>query len=94
MQFFVQVACPRLSIDWGKYFEKPLLTPYEFYAVMGKTTFSNDSRLEMMSGYPMDYYSDNGGEWTNYFHKKKPTKKTAKLQFEEQPQDAAGLVDQ
>jgi hypothetical protein len=26
---WVQVACPRLSIDWGKAFPKPLLTPYE-----------------------------------------------------------------
>ncbi|KFW65303.1 Diphthamide biosynthesis protein 1, partial [Pygoscelis adeliae] len=25
----VQVACPRLSIDWGEAFSKPLLTPYE-----------------------------------------------------------------
>ena len=26
---WVQVACPRLSIDWGEGFEKPTLTPYE-----------------------------------------------------------------
>lgn len=26
---WVQVACPRLSIDWGEAFDKPLLTPYE-----------------------------------------------------------------
>uniref|UniRef100_UPI00398F889E 2-(3-amino-3-carboxypropyl)histidine synthase subunit 1 isoform X2 n=1 Tax=Pristiophorus japonicus TaxID=55135 RepID=UPI00398F889E len=26
---WVQVACPRLSIDWGKAFSRPLLTPYE-----------------------------------------------------------------
>ena len=25
----MQVACPRLSIDWGMAFEKPLLSPYE-----------------------------------------------------------------
>jgi len=24
-----QVACPRLSIDWGTHFAAPLLTPYE-----------------------------------------------------------------
>ncbi|OWK14076.1 DPH1 [Cervus elaphus hippelaphus] len=28
---WVQVACPRLSIDWGTAFPKPLLTPYEPY---------------------------------------------------------------
>ena len=26
---WVQIACPRLSIDWGEAFSKPLLTPYE-----------------------------------------------------------------
>ncbi|KAI3632119.1 hypothetical protein MIR68_009955 [Amoeboaphelidium protococcarum] len=26
---FVQTSCPRLSIDWGYLFPKPLLTPYE-----------------------------------------------------------------
>ena len=26
---WVQVACPRLSIDWGLAFDKPLLSPYE-----------------------------------------------------------------
>jgi hypothetical protein len=39
----------------------------------------------------MDYYSDNGGEWTNFFHRKKPEKKTAKQQvklaFEDIPAD-------
>jgi len=26
---WIQVACPRLSIDWGYAFSKPLLSPYE-----------------------------------------------------------------
>ena len=26
---WVQIACPRLSIDWGEGFQKPTLTPYE-----------------------------------------------------------------
>ena len=31
MNFFfqVQIACPRLSIDWGLAFTKPLLTTFE-----------------------------------------------------------------
>jgi len=33
----VQIACPRLSIDWGGSFSKPLLTTYEFYVLMEKT---------------------------------------------------------
>ncbi|KAF0988475.1 hypothetical protein HZS_27 [Henneguya salminicola] len=28
---YVQIACPRLSIDWGSSFCKPLLTTYEVY---------------------------------------------------------------
>jgi 2-(3-amino-3-carboxypropyl)histidine synthase len=44
IQFFVQVACPRLSIDWGKYYDKPLLTPYEFYTLIEKTAFSSERR--------------------------------------------------
>ena len=26
---WIQIACPRLSIDWGYAFAKPLLSPYE-----------------------------------------------------------------
>ncbi|KAL2928890.1 2-(3-amino-3-carboxypropyl)histidine synthase subunit 1 [Bienertia sinuspersici] len=26
---WIQIACPRLSIDWGEAFKKPLLTPFE-----------------------------------------------------------------
>ena len=33
---FVQVACPRLSIDWGYAFNKPLLTPYEAMVMLEK----------------------------------------------------------
>ncbi|KAF2154186.1 diphthamide biosynthesis protein 1 [Myriangium duriaei CBS 260.36] len=29
VECWVQVACPRLSIDWGYAFPRPLLTPYE-----------------------------------------------------------------
>lgn len=32
---WVQVACPRLSIDWGYAFERPLLSPYEALVALG-----------------------------------------------------------
>ena len=32
---FVQIACPRLSIDWGEGFAKPTLTPYEAMVTLG-----------------------------------------------------------
>ncbi|CAH1991158.1 unnamed protein product [Acanthoscelides obtectus] len=56
---FVQVACPRLSIDWGKSFSKPLLTPYETAVLLNKQTLSSDSN------YPMDFYANASlGPWT------------------------------
>lgn len=50
---FVQVACPRLSIDWGYAFEKPLLTPYEAMVMMEKDVWTDGF-------YPMDYYKKDG----------------------------------
>ena len=32
---FAQIACPRLSIDWGEDFQKPVLTPYEAEVALG-----------------------------------------------------------
>ncbi|KAK9333263.1 putative diphthamide synthesis protein-domain-containing protein [Lipomyces starkeyi] len=60
---FVQVACPRLSIDWGYAFAKPLLTPYEACIAFGDTEMW--SALEDVvsgrgEGYRMDYYSRDG----------------------------------
>lgn len=53
---WVQVACPRLSIDWGYAFEKPLLTPYEALVALG-----TQSHWEETDGvYPVDYYANNG----------------------------------
>lgn len=51
---FVQVACPRLSIDWGYAFNKPLLTPYETNVMLENDRMFNEEY------YPMDYYHING----------------------------------
>ncbi|KAG7891560.1 hypothetical protein KL936_001503 [Ogataea polymorpha] len=60
---FVQVACPRLSIDWGYAFHKPLLTPYEAMVMLGEEQkFEKDF-------YPMDYYAKDG-----YGRGKKPVR--------------------
>jgi len=64
---WVQVACPRLSIDWGYAFEKPLLTPYEAEVAFTSTQWKDV--------YPMDYYSANSGPWTNYYYTRKKRKK-------------------
>jgi 2-(3-amino-3-carboxypropyl)histidine synthase len=61
VEAWVQIACPRLSLDWGYAFSKPLLTPYEFYALYrGSGTLPEDH-------LPMDYYAHNTqGPWGNY----------------------------
>ncbi|KAH7731615.1 Protein DPH-1 [Aphelenchoides avenae] len=66
VESWVQVACPRLSIDWGTSFPAPLLTPYELAAALDYTTFSKDS-------YPMDFYAfDSRGPWTNNHETHRP----------------------
>ena len=60
---WVQVACPRLSIDWGEAVEAavgaPLLTPYEAHVALGLA--------EWQEVYPMDYYARGSAPWTNYY---------------------------
>lgn len=54
VECWVQVACPRLSIDWGYAFPRPLLTPYEALVALG-------ARSDWGEGpYPMDYYGKEG----------------------------------
>uniref|UniRef100_A0A2K5JFS5 2-(3-amino-3-carboxypropyl)histidine synthase subunit 1 n=2 Tax=Colobus angolensis palliatus TaxID=336983 RepID=A0A2K5JFS5_COLAP len=54
---WVQVACPRLSIDWGTAFPKPLLTPYEAAVALRD--------IPWQQPYPMDFYAGSSlGPWT------------------------------
>jgi len=62
---WVQVACPRLSVDWGHHFSKPLLNPFELHVAMGEAS------LGEKDVYPMDYYRRGGGKWTNYHDENK-----------------------
>lgn len=55
VDFWVQVACPRLSIDWGYAFPKPLLTPYEAMVAL-----EQDQDWKKLGYYPMDYYGKEG----------------------------------
>lgn len=69
---WVQVACPRLSIDWGATFSKPLLTAFELSAAL-----SECDEARYPSVYPMDYYSfGTKGRWSNYHesYRAAPTK--------------------
>jgi 2-(3-amino-3-carboxypropyl)histidine synthase len=58
---FVQTSCPRLSIDWGYAFDKPLLSPYETAVTVGKATgWMEDNAYN--GGYPMNFY-EAGSPW-------------------------------
>eukprot|EP00754_Rhynchopus_humris_P005565 Rhum_TRINITY_DN12769_c2_g1::Rhum_TRINITY_DN12769_c2_g1_i1::g.54298::m.54298/K07561/DPH1, dph2; 2-(3-amino-3-carboxypropyl)histidine synthase len=61
---WVQVSCPRLSIDWGMHFEHPVLTPFEFEVCFGTAV--------MPEVYPMDWYAKGGGPWAVYTPKDGP----------------------
>jgi len=63
---FVQVACPRLSIDWGESFALPVLTPYEAFTAMGAAEpfYDGENKASGLLGhYPMDYYAADAGPW-------------------------------
>ncbi|KAF2768173.1 hypothetical protein EJ03DRAFT_134131 [Teratosphaeria nubilosa] len=62
VECWVQVACPRLSIDWGYAFPRPLLTPYEALVVLEKRqSWEERKDVEDTAGlYPMDYYGKEG----------------------------------
>ncbi|KAG6837519.1 hypothetical protein H0H93_007700 [Arthromyces matolae] len=68
---FIQTSCPRLSIDWGYAFDRPLLSPYEAAVAVGKTrswTEDDDGRMrdlkkeKFIGNYPMDFYAA-GSPW-------------------------------
>lgn len=53
MECFVQIGCPRLSIDWGSNYKKPLLNAYEVFNELDE--------------YIMDYYGrEDNNVWNNY----------------------------
>ncbi|KAF2479251.1 putative diphthamide synthesis protein-domain-containing protein [Neohortaea acidophila] len=65
VECWVQVACPRLSIDWGYAFARPLLTPHEALVVLGgregaweKGGIGGTDGGDVV--YPMDYYGKEG----------------------------------
>lgn len=60
---WVQIACPRLSVDWGHFFKKPVLTVYELQVMLSQT--------EWREVYPMDFYAMGSGKWSNYHEENK-----------------------
>ncbi|CAI5444619.1 unnamed protein product [Caenorhabditis angaria] len=69
---WIQVACPRLSIDWGTQFPKPLLYPFELAVALDSISIPKDH-------WPMDFYSnDSLGPWTNNNEKHRPKRERKK----------------
>ena len=75
---WVQIACPRLSIDWGHYFCVPVLSPFELFVALGEVVDTSlwsaadegeekEEKTNDVDGYPMDFYSKAGGPWANYY---------------------------
>ena len=60
---WIQIACPRLSIDWGEGFDLPILSPYEAWQAL--------AGQERNGSYRMDFYSLDTGPWGNKFDPKK-----------------------
>ena len=58
---FIQTSCPRLSIDWGYAFDRPLLSPYEATIAFGTQTGWNGNDDW---DYPMDFYAA-GTPWSH-----------------------------
>ncbi|KAF4086082.1 hypothetical protein AMELA_G00102300 [Ameiurus melas] len=70
---WVQIACPRLSIDWGTAFSKPLLSPYEAAVALQQAGWQEV--------YPMDFYSNQSlGPWTPKHPDNQPQRPTSKQQ--------------
>lgn len=57
VECWVQIACPRLSIDWGYAFPRPLLTPYEALVALGARQGWEKGNNGV---YPMDFYAKEG----------------------------------
>jgi 2-(3-amino-3-carboxypropyl)histidine synthase len=70
VEAWVQIACPRLSIDWGYAFARPLLSPYEALVALGvrDAPWLDEEEAAQSSGvdkeranlYPMDFYAREG----------------------------------
>ena len=59
---FVQTSCPRLSIDWGYAFDRPLLSPFELAVAVGKLSGWMDVGESRVGTYPMNFY-EAGSPW-------------------------------
>ena len=59
---WIQIACPRLSVDWGHFFDQPILTAYELEVCLNLQNWKDV--------YPMDFYSNGKTNYTKIPRKK------------------------
>ena len=64
VEAWIQIACPRLSIDWGEGFNIPILSPYEGMIALKAV---EPWWEEQSDNYRMDFYSNDAGPWGNKF---------------------------
>lgn len=83
---WVQIACPRLSIDWGEAFAVPVLTPYEAELALGalpgwwqeadSSALGDKAQACATCGkerpYPMRYYEQGSGPHNSCYHPPRP----------------------
>ena len=82
VEAWAQVACPRLSIDWGEGFtHAPVLTPFEATVALGGAPPFWEAHD---TPYPMDYYAKDGAAWTSSYVKTRPRKPRPKQMQQEQ----------
>ncbi|KAJ1613080.1 OVCA1/DPH2 protein-like and AE group [Cryptosporidium canis] len=81
VDYSIQLACPRLSTDWGIYYSKPILNSYEAFVLLGNLSnnyqhffcdMENNldtsySEYPYLQIYPMNYWASNGSLWCNYY---------------------------
>lgn len=81
VDYSIQLACPRLSTDWGIYYSKPILNSYEAFVLLGNLSNNNSqffidmennldtsySEYSYLQTYPMNYWASKGEIWCNYY---------------------------
>lgn len=68
VEAWIQIACPRLSIDWAEGFNLPILSSYEGMIALEAVQPWWQTKQEH---YRMDFYSVDAGPWGNKFDAKR-----------------------
>ena len=62
---WIQIACPRLSVDWGSSFHLPILSAFE-----AEQAFGSSLKVDPVVQYPMDNWAqDTHTPWSTPAHR-------------------------